>query len=173
METFDIESITEDLGPRLFRYFYPSFGKELSEDLVQEVFVRMIPLLKKKYDSKKGNVAMYAYGIADNVRKENYRRRASSLSVEQDAESLQIPSDVDVHETVTGNISLKQLRNAIAGLSENERDVILLLIDWNLSLKEISGIVKQPVGTVKSHIHRAKIHLKQILNRENGVINEN
>ena len=58
------------------------------------------------------------------------------------------------------------LREALRKLSPVERELILL-VDWQgYNYQEIATILKIPLGTVKSRIHTARIHLKKIVSEE-------
>jgi len=167
----DMEQIASDIGPRLYRYFYPEFGSTSAEDMVQEVFIRLIPKIQnKKILSSKGSISMYAYGIARNVRREFLKKNKNGRFY---PDSLETVPEVELHRTLStgkddiiadidNTLSLNRLRTAINSLSKHEKEAILLLIDWNLNHEQIARIMKMPVGTVKSHLHRAKIHLKQL-----------
>lgn len=57
----------------------------------------------------------------------------------------------------------KRLRAAMIELSEIQQEVLCLVLDQDLGTKEISSILGQPEGTVKSHLYRAKESLKEKL----------
>ena len=52
---------------------------------------------------------------------------------------------------------------AINGLSASEKAAVLLFYMEDYSTKEISDILGMPSVTVRSHLHRARKHLKKIL----------
>ena len=54
---------------------------------------------------------------------------------------------------------------AINGLSASEKAAVLLFYMEDYSTKEISDILGMPAVTVRSHLHRARRHLKKILER--------
>ncbi|HEY8271625.1 MAG TPA: sigma factor-like helix-turn-helix DNA-binding protein, partial [Pseudobdellovibrionaceae bacterium] len=58
---------------------------------------------------------------------------------------------------------LTHLRWAICRLKPIEQELILLMIDEEMSLDQMALALGLPVGTVKSHIHRAKDKLRQIM----------
>lgn len=156
------EDLAAELGPRLYRYFYASFSSNLASDLVQEVFLRLLPRLGE-VDSTRGNVITYAYGIAHNVRKEALRQRVKERRVDSLGPDNEPVYDDPVFERMEERDATVRLREAISKLKEDERSVILLLVEGDLPLAEIGQILDMPVGTVKSHVHRAKIHLKALL----------
>lgn len=156
------EDLAAQLGPRLFRYFYATFSSSLASDLVQEVFLRLIPRLGE-VDEARGNTITYAYGIAHNVRKEALRQRVKDRRVDPLGPANEPVYDDPVFEHMEERDATVRLREAIATLKEDERAVMLLLVEGDLPLAEIGQILDMPVGTVKSHVHRAKIHLKALL----------
>lgn len=59
-----------------------------------------------------------------------------------------------------------QLHTAVNALPKKQKIVIVLYYFKDYSLNEISGILKIPVGTVKSRLNLAKSTLKRRLNNE-------
>ena len=72
-----------------------------------------------------------------------------------------IPSE-DEHEK-----DHNELYAAINGLTASEKAAVLLFYIEDYSTKEISEILAMPSVTVRSHLHRARRHLKKIL-EQNG-----
>jgi RNA polymerase sigma-70 factor (ECF subfamily) len=153
------DTLVEKLGPRLLRYFAATFSESHSADLVQETFLRLVRRYREgAFDPQKGNLVMFAYGIASFVRLEALKAKAREpgWATEHQIAQLSAPEEEGVEAS-------RRLRNAIRELKEVEQQVVLLHIDQELSLVEIGGILRMPVGTVKSHIHRAKENLQRIL----------
>ena len=73
----------------------------------------------------------------------------------------QIPSD-NSHEK-----DYNELYAAIHGLTASEKAAVLLFYIEDYSTKEISEILAMPSVTVRSHLHRARRHLKKII-EQNG-----
>ena len=63
----DWEKTVADIGPRLFKYFNASFASETAADLVQETLIRLVRK-QREFQSDKGTLIMYAFGIARRVR---------------------------------------------------------------------------------------------------------
>ncbi len=153
----DWDGVLRDLGPRLYRYFLGTFAPDLAEELVQEVLVRVVRGWKAgSFDASRGTLAMWAYGVAHNVRKETLRLFSREAGFLKLAEEPVVGEGADLHDIAV-------LRRAISTLPETEREVVLLHIDEGFSLTEIALLVDMPVGTVKSHIHRAKEKLRKLL----------
>ena len=157
--------VVEDIGPKLFRYFSAVVPQTLASDLVQETLLRLVQKYENgQYKPEKGSLRMFAFGIARFVRlealkalpKEDYFSDPSEYEWQIDQ------SNIEEHTKINER---KSLRNAIALLNEPQKEIILLLVDKDLPLQEIGEILNMPSGTVKSHVHRAKAKLKEILNQ--------
>src|SRR5690606_4890597 len=70
---------------------------------------------------------------------------------------------VSMEETAIHTDATRRLRLAIRKLSVAEQEIVSLLVERDLTLQDVSAILEIPVGTVKSHMHRAKSKLKAFL----------
>ena len=56
-----------------------------------------------------------------------------------------------------------RVRRSVSELSSAQQDVLHLVLDQELTISDISKILEQSEGTVKSHINRAKEILRSSL----------
>ena len=153
--------VIPEIAPGLLNYFKASFSNQLADEMVQEVFLRLVQKVQKgEFNVNKGTLRMYAYGIARIIRLEGRRRELL-----HPVSSVELESIVEEKDTFP-NAEAEQLRWAIKKLKPVEQEIILLLLDQDLNLQEISDVLEVPLGTIKSHTHRAKSSLKMILSRE-------
>ena len=61
--------------------------------------------------------------------------------------------------------NVQQVRTALNQLTEEYRDVIVLKEIEGMRYEEIATVLNCPIGTVRSRIHRARIELKEKLER--------
>jgi len=163
----DWRAFIEEMGPSLFRYFAMSFDASHADDLVQEAFIRLIAKVRdNKFDPTRGHLRMYLYGIAHYVRVEHRRTRQHEELEEMSS------SHPSLEEGMIQSQELRDLRKAIAQLSESQQQVIGLYLDGELSLETIGVILNMPAPTVRSHLHRAKAALAEKLKDQRGVENE-
>ena len=152
-------SIVNDLGPSLYRYFLGSFAQAQASDLVQETLIRLVQKQRSgHFHADLGTMKAYAFGIARFVRLEGIKNDPG-FDLVDDEKSLdqQTTPAPDQTDAVT------HLRWAIRQLKPAEQEIISLMIDNELQLSEIAVVLDIPIGTVKSHIHRAKENLKEIM----------
>ena len=65
------------------------------------------------------------------------------------------------------------IREALLGLSEQQREIILLFHQQNWPISNIARHLDMPEGTIKSHLHRARKRMRRVIvadrRRENQV----
>lgn len=143
-----------------------------AEDLLQEVFMKLIEH-RKKYDSKQ-KFTTWLYALARNrcidyLRTENYRRHASLDAHLPDDEGgglvvLDIVRSRDKNQeerAMDKEIQLL-LDRGIGGLREEFREVFLLREIEGLSFNEIAEITETPLNTVKSRLRYAYQGLREV-----------
>ena len=67
-------------------------------------------------------------------------------------------------------MALSEVRNAFLGLSEEHREVLLLVAIEGLQYEEAAAILGVPVGTVRSRLSRARQALRQALESGHGAL---
>jgi RNA polymerase sigma-70 factor (ECF subfamily) len=155
----DWQQIVRDTGPRLFRYFSGTFPAVVASDLVQETLIRLVQKQRSgEFDPQKGNLNTYAFGIARFVRLETLKD-SSAFELVDDEKKLDTPT----HHSANLADQVSHLRWAIKQLKPIEQEILLLMIDADSQLEEIANALSLPLGTVKSHIHRAKEQLRKIM----------
>jgi RNA polymerase sigma factor (sigma-70 family) len=154
------DQIVRDLGPSLYRYFCGSFPQETAADLVQETLIRLVRKCEDdEYQESKGNIKSYAFGIARLVRFEKLKDNSGYDLVEDEKE-------LDREEIKIDSSPVANLRAAILQLKTVEQEIILMLVDHEKSLLDIATELAMPLGTVKSHVHRAKENLRKLMEVE-------
>lgn len=136
---------------RLFYFFFKATNnREKSEDLLQEVFYRIAKHHTVFNASNK--FSTWIYTIANNLRKNSYRKSGIELDNETDPDEL-----TDNRETTIENIdkilTLEKLNTELMKLPEEHRLCFLLRFREEFSVKETSEIMSCPEGTVKSRIY--------------------
>jgi len=141
--------------------FHMTFKKEVSEDLVQHTFYKML-----KYShtfTGTGEFVHWMYSIARNVLKDEYKkmnRRQQHDDVDDLADVL--PGGVHVGEQYEKKEASKALHKAMEKLSSEQREILTLARFQELKHAEIAQIMNTTEGAVKVRVHRAMQELKNI-----------
>jgi RNA polymerase sigma-70 factor (ECF subfamily) len=139
---------------QLFNFLLRLTGnRHLSEDLVQEVFVR---LLKYRHTYRgKSQFTTWMFQIARNARIDHFRRSPREEvgmedEIREHVSLLPTPSEQAEHEEET-----RIMLDALARLPEEKREVLLLRGFQGLKFEEIAEILKCSVNTIKGRTFRA------------------
>ncbi len=149
-------------------------GPSEAEDLTQEVFIRAFVAIRRFRGA--ATFQTWLYKIATNIALDALRRRrragppAFSLDapIETDESPVQrelADSSRDPHQTAAVRELQQEVRQAIDGLSEKLRIVVVLFDIQGLSYEEIADILGVPLGTVKSRLFNARMALRPRLTR--------
>ena len=149
---------------RLLSYLMRMTASRASaEDLVQEVFVRMLRY-RESFRGNEGGFLPWMYRLARNACTDHLRkvtRRGETQAPEQEP----LGDDPSVAEQVEKRESVDMLRRALMRLAPEKREVLILNRFDFKKFDEIAEIVGCPVGTAKVRAHRALRELRQIYNR--------
>jgi RNA polymerase sigma-70 factor (ECF subfamily) len=124
-----------------------------AEETTQDVFLKVWRALPS-YDGRAA-LSTWIYTIARNtclsaMRNESYRR----------TDPLDESREPAINPTVVRDVELEQ---GLARLPEVMRHVITLFYLQDRSVKEVAALLDLPEGTVKSHLHRARRALGEMM----------
>jgi|SRR5579859_3059012 len=147
----------------IYNYCFRRVGDwAAAEDLVSIVFLEAWRRRDKALPDDK--VLPWLYGIATNVlrnRRRSERRFAAALRrmppTEADADFAE-RSD----ERLDDQRRMRRVLDLLAELPRREQDVLALCSWMELSYEEAAFALNIPVGTVRSRLSRARIHLREL-----------
>jgi len=142
----------------------------LAEDLTQETFLKAFRSLDSFDQSRK--FSSWLFSIAHNTTIDHVRRKqlpTVSLDSAGDSEDgaglafLAVAPDASPEEALTHHDLAAALERALAGLRPEYAEVLVLRFQQEMSYEEISGVTGLVLGTVKTHIYRARKELAAAL----------
>jgi RNA polymerase sigma-70 factor (ECF subfamily) len=139
-----------------------------ADDLAQDTFIRAWDKLATY--SGKGKFAAWLLKLAYNVFLGARRKAASRKRLGEALASEAQAGDAAV-VMPQGEVAA-DLPVFMAALSEEERAVMVMGFVYGFSHAEISDATGMPVGTVKSHIHRARNRLRAEFSSQDGAQQE-
>ena len=146
----------------LYGFLYHMTGqRESGEDMVQTVFYRM---LKGRHTfTGDGEFKTWMYHIARNVLSDHFKMHQRTR-VHFDVADLEarISGDTQLFELVEKRMAVRVLQKAVAALSPESREILVLSRFQELKGAEIAEILNISVGAVKVRIHRAISQLKTL-----------
>jgi len=160
--------LVEQYRDNVYRLAYRMCGNAYDADeAAQEAFVaawRALPNFRG--DAK---FSTWLYRLTTNAAIDVMRREKRHKTV-GDGEMVDLADDADSpQETVERTEQQEAVQEALATLSEEYREVLLLRYMEELDYAEIAEVLQLPSGTVKSRINRAKAALKTALLKSGNI----
>lgn len=147
----NLQTLYQEYLPAVYRvaftYMHNSFD---SEDAAQEAFIRLARFSGSFEDERQ--IKAWLIVTVSNVCKDMLRRRHRQDANLEDVQELAAPQE-----------GSGELMDAIRKLPGKYKTVIYLYYYEGYAVKEIAAAMRQPEGTVKSWLHRARRQLKDSL----------
>lgn len=145
IESLVLSDAVQQHYSEIYRFCSKFVGADAAEDVTQETFITA----HKRLSDFQGRSSMktWLFSIALNHCR-NERRRKKPLPLED----WNQPSGADAADQL---IAAQALREALAKLTPEHREVVVLHETEGLNYEECSTILGIPVGTVKSRLHHA------------------
>ncbi len=161
---------------RVYNIAYRMLGhKEEAKDLAQEVFLSVFESIKNLREEMKFEPWLIQITVNHCRNRWKYLNRrkyfqSDSLDDPIETEGGEIPRQVydpsDNPETLLEKKMIQDLiQRGLLQLREEQRELIVLRDLQGLSYQEMGELFCLPEGTIKSKIHRARMDLKEILEK--------
>ena len=123
-----------------------SRADELAQDACEQVF--------RRWDEIDQPAAYARVAVVNGARSAGRRRRLADRTPGDIAPDMELGADAIA------------VRSVLADLPERERDVVVLRYYADLKLADIADHLDLPLGTVKSHLHRALRRMEAALTED-------
>jgi RNA polymerase sigma-70 factor (ECF subfamily) len=148
----------------VYRFALQMSGKtEIAEEVTQEVFVVLMKSAQR-YDSERGSVAAFLYGIARNFVLRALERERPYITVLDDPAGDYagwVAAEHDIFGDLVQNERLETLRKAVLALPPAYREVVVLCDLHERDYAEAASALGCAIGTVRSRLHRARALLAE------------
>jgi len=157
-------------GARLFGFLFRMAGRrEDAEDLLQEVFLRLVRMIATYQDD--GRFEPWLFRIAANLVRDRIRRlrrrpgdRPGGSDAGEEDRTGELPAGAAPPDaTLEQGEARDRLAAALRQLPEPEREVILLRHFSQMSFREIADATGTPLGTALARGHRGLARLRSIM----------
>ena len=150
--------------PGIYRYISSRLGSGEADDLTVETFIDAFSR-RASFDPARGAVRPWLFGIATRLVAQH--RRAEARRYRALARTPAEPDPGGHDDRVAARVSAQARRGpllrALAELSDDDRDVLLLIALGGLSYEEVATALSIPPGTVASRLSRARRKVRGVL----------
>ncbi len=152
----------------LYNFFLRLTGRRgPSEDLVQEVFVRILKY-RTTYRSE-SRFTVWLFQIARNAHADHLRKQKPEVSIEEQFEEP-AGTEPPPSQRLEAEVDAALLRQALDRLPLRKREILLLSRYEDMKYKDIAQLLGCSIETIKTSVHRAVRDLRKIyLELQGGV----
>ncbi len=148
-----LETLFDRHHRALFHYFlHLTSNRAVSEDLVQEVFFRILKY-RHTYQSETSFRA-WLFQIGRNAHMDYLGRHKAEVAMPEESQDF-TSSDLPQDRQVQAKQEAELLHRALASLPREKREVLVMSRFLELKYEEIATALQCEVGTVKVRVYRA------------------
>lgn len=164
-DTSSFGALYEHFFDRIYRYVsFKTGSASEAEDITGEVFVRMLESINK-FKWQGHPFSSWLFRIAHNLVVDNFRRKGKRniVSLENTTTNVEAVA-VDVDQHIDTELSMGEVRKAMVGLTDLQKEVISLRFAAGLSVSETAQAIGKKDNAVKALQHAGLKKLRRLLN---------
>lgn len=150
------------------RFAVARVGSVAADDVVAEVF-RIAFERRGSFDPAADSALPWLYGIAANLARRELRGRARGhAALERLGRRREVPGEpmLDAAARLDARDDLRELAAAVASLTNDEREVLLLVAWEQLTPSAAAAVLGIPAETARTRLHRARQRIRNHANAE-------
>lgn len=166
-EAFDI--LLTRYKDRIYSYIYYTVkDSDLTEDIFQETFVKVIMTIKQGRYVETGKFSSWVTRIAHNLIIDHFRqeRNENLISNDEDEENdlfnRKELSEGTIEDALVTHQIHSDIRRLVAALPENQREVLIMRYYKNMSFKEIADATKVSINTALGRMRYALLNIRKM-----------
>ncbi len=158
--THDFDALYTANVDSIYRYLYRrTLHRMTAEDLTSTTFLKALEKIDR-FDPAKGRFGAWVMTIAKNVLTDHYRALKPTTDIEN---VWDLSSDDDVASDLDDKEAHRELREALAKLPNDKREIVLLRVWEDLSYAEIAALTGKTEGNCKVIFSRAMKDLRTLV----------
>jgi len=158
---------------KLFSYIMSLVkDRALAEDIFQDTFIKAIRSLKSEGYKDDGRFVCWITRIAHNLVIDYYRKQKNYKEVLDGDNDVSVFDSIrfsegSIEQTLTKNQISKDLKKMIRQLPDEQRTIVLMRLQFNMSFKEIADQTNVSINTALGRMRYAIINLKKMIEENN------
>ena len=140
----------------------------LAEDLIQDIFIKIIHNLKLNKYNEEGKFLPWALRISHNFCVDHFRKvkRTPTIKTSDDQDLFEVinHSDHSADYKMTRKQTHQNIQQLVDLLPEEQREIIVLRHYANLSFKEIATMTNCSINTALGRMRYGLINLRKMMN---------
>ena len=162
---------------RIYSFIYSKvFDRDVSEDIFQDTFIKVIKTLKKGGYNEEGKFLPWVMRIAHNLVIDHFRKnnRMPKFENKNDFNIFSVLSDQvpNVEKRIIKGQVENDVRRLIQELQEDQKEVLVMRIYKEMSFKEISEQTGVSINTALGRMRYALINLRKVIDKHNIILTD-
>ena len=142
-------------------------NKDLTEDIFQETFVKVIMTIKQGRYTENGKFKAWITRIAHNLIIDNFRQERSENTVSNDEVEVDLLNNIKlcdgtIEDKLVKHQILTDVRKLLKSLPDNQREVVHMRFYQDLSFKEIAEMTGVSINTSLGRMRYAILNLRRL-----------
>ncbi|WP_369047703.1 RNA polymerase sigma factor [Tenacibaculum sp. UWU-22] len=160
---------------QLYNFIYSKIqDKDLTEDIFQDTFVKVIRTLKKGNYNEEGKFLPWVMRISHNL-VIDYYRKSNRMPIFRNTEEFDIFSILSDNELDTEKKMVKEqilidVKELVEELPEDQKEVLKMRIYMDMSFNEISENTGVSINTALGRMRYALINLRKIIEKNKIIL---
>ena len=176
-KSFDI--ILEKYQQRVFSYIFKMVkDQELTNDIFQEVFIKVITNLKKENYNHEGKLISWILRIAHNQAIDFFRKdskmsivgRSSNVSDDFNIFDLIHLEDDSIEDIMVSEQIMNDVKALVEHLPEDQKEVVKMRFFKQMSFKDIADKTGVSINTSLGRMRYALINLRKLIADKNLIL---
>ncbi|MDO4756794.1 MAG: sigma-70 family RNA polymerase sigma factor [Parabacteroides sp.] len=147
--------------------FFIVHNKDLTEDIFQETFVKVIMTIKQGRYVENGKFKAWITRIAHNLIIDYYRQEKSENTISNDEVEVDLFNNIKlcdgtVEDRMVRHQVLLDVRKLVKYLPDNQREVLEMRYYQDLSFKEIADITGVSINTALGRMRYAILNMRRL-----------
>lgn len=162
---------------RIYSFIYSKvFDRDVSEDIFQDTFIKVIKTLKKGGYNEEGKFLPWVMRIAHNLVIDHFRKnnRMPKFENKNDFNIFSVLSDQgpNIEKRIIKGQVENDVRRLIQELPEDQKEVLVMRIYKEMSFKEISEQTGVSINTALGRMRYALINLRKVIDKHNIILTD-
>ncbi|MEG0917988.1 MAG: sigma-70 family RNA polymerase sigma factor [Myroides sp.] len=162
---------------RIYSFIFSKVkDRDLSDDIFQETFIKVINTIKKQNYNEEGKFLPWVMRIAHNLTID-YFRKQSKVKFQRDQEeysvfSKMIDSEMNIENSMIAGQIEDDLHTLILKLPQDQQEIIRLRLYDDLTFKEIAELNQISINTALGRMRYAIVNLRKMIDKNQIILND-
>jgi len=162
---------------RIYSFIFSKVkDRDLSDDIFQETFIKVINTIKKQNYNEEGKFLPWVMRISHNLIIDHFRKQ-SKVKFQRDQEeysvfSKMIDSEMNIENSMIAGQIEDDLHTLILILPTDQQEIIRLRLYDDLTFKEIAELNQISINTALGRMRYAIVNLRKMIDKNQIILND-